>query len=220
MDTDPDTVAPPYPPAPWRTHGFGVFVPYVVHERDIELPQGIDPISVAGRCTGILAYVVYDPPSPLHYNELIWMPCLVKTRAANGRMYRGYYVSEMYVDDRTTLRAGREIWGLPKTWAEFDVSPGRVAVAADDGTRVDLTFRPRALSLPVKSRLSTLQSTPDGAIQFRAQMSGKARPCSVEVGELTSSRSTWRSFQSATRVKGAAVEIRPFDSKMCEPINI
>lgn len=220
VHTSSDASDAPYPPAPWQTHGFGVFVPYVVKERDLELPQGMEPIAVAGRCAGVLAYVVYSPPSPLHYSELIWMPCMVKTRSDSGRTYRGYYVSEMYVDDRVTLLAGREIWGLPKTWAQFDVGPGRVGVKADDGTRVELTYRPRALGLPVRSRMSTLQSTPDGVIQFRAQMRGTARPCSVEVGELSSRRSTWQSFQSATRVSGAAVEIRPFDSKMCEPTRL
>jgi acetoacetate decarboxylase len=50
----------------------------------------------------------------LQYHELIVFP-----RATP----RGMVVSHIYVDDERSLGGGREIWGLPKELAGFDVTP-------------------------------------------------------------------------------------------------
>lgn len=165
---------------------------------------------------GLLAYVVYEPPSPLTYHELIWMPCMVQVRR-NNRTIRGYFVSFMYVDDDTTLRAGRELWALPKTWANFEDSKGQVAVSADDGTQLRLEYASRLPTLPAKSRMATLQSSNDGVVQFRAEMSGKGRPCRASVSDFDSEQSGWRSFKSARRLGPMAVELTRFRSLMMAP---
>ena len=82
-----------YPPAPWHTHGRAFLQPYLVRASDVALPEGFRPVTVAGRCVGILGLVEYVAPSPLTYAELLWMPCMI---SASG--LRGYYVAKMYVD--------------------------------------------------------------------------------------------------------------------------
>lgn len=210
--------APPkaYPAPPWDTSGRAVFLPYVTRRRDLELPRGFEPVAIRGRCLGLLAYVVYEPPSPLSYHELIWMPCMVRVRSG-GRSFRGYFVSFMYVDDETTLRAGRELWGLPKTWAEFSESAGAVQVKAEDGTRLRLAYSSRLPALGAKSRMATLQSSSDGVVQFRAKMTGKARVCRASVDAFASPMSGWKSFERARRIGQMAAELPRFRSLMLPP---
>ncbi|MEZ4370269.1 MAG: acetoacetate decarboxylase family protein [Polyangiaceae bacterium] len=217
MEHRPGNAPPaPYPDPPWDTSGRAVFLPYITERRDLELPRGFEPVALRGRCMGLLAYVVYEPPSPLTYHELIWMPCMVKATSGN-RTIRGYFVSFMYVDDDTTLRAGRELWALPKTWASFEETGGGVQVHADDGTQLRLDHSSRLPALTAKSRMATLQSSSDGLVQFRAEMTGKARPCRASVSSFDSEESGWRSFRSARRVGPLAVELTRFRSLMMAP---
>ncbi len=206
----------PYPAPPWDTSGRAVFVPYVTRRRDLELPRGFEPVALRGRCVGLLAYVVYEPPSPLTYHELIWMPCMVRVRSG-GRAFRGYFVSFMYVDDETTLRAGRELWSLPKTWADFSESDAGVEIRAHDGTRLELEYGSRLPALRAKSRMATLQSSNAGVVQFRAEMSGAVRPCRARVSDFASAEPGWKSFQSARRMGPLGAELTRFRSLMLAP---
>ncbi|MCA9629686.1 MAG: acetoacetate decarboxylase family protein [Myxococcales bacterium] len=217
MELKPGNSPPkPYPAPPWDTRGRAVFVPLLTRRRDLELPRGFEPVAFRGRCTGLLAYVVYEPPSPLTYHELIWMPCMVRVKRG-ARHLRGYFVSFMYVDDETTLRAGRELWALPKSWADFKESARGVHVEAQDGTRISLEHASRLPAVGAKSRMATLQSSSDGVVQFRAEMTGRARLCRARVRDFSSPEPGWRSFERATRLGPVGAELTGFRSLMLAP---
>lgn len=208
-----------YPDPPWDTHGFAVFCPYVVPRRAVEVPAPLEPLSAAGRCSGILAYVEYRAPSPLEYNELIWMPALCRATVA-GRTVRGYYVARMYVDSAASLAGGREIWALPKTLARFERTTDGVGVEADDGTRLSLTFRALVPGVPGRGRIATLQVDPAGIVQFRGDSTGKVRLGRARVTRLDSPHPAWDSFAAARPAARLAAVLSPFHSIMHRPTRI
>jgi hypothetical protein len=85
------------------------------------------------------------PAPPWHLRgEVLIVPTPLRTRAIAGVMLadyragtlschelnvfpratpRGMVVSHIYVDDEQSLSGGRQIWGLPKELADFEVSP-------------------------------------------------------------------------------------------------
>ena len=138
-----------YPPAPWFTHGHAFVAPYLVRVADLRLPEGLEVVNPGRFTVGLLSYVVYEAPSPLQYDELIWMPAFVRDRRC-GPGAKGWYVSVMYVNDGTTLAAGREIWKLPKTLATFDRSADEVRVGlANDWASADAEGEGIVLSSPI-----------------------------------------------------------------------
>lgn len=207
----------PYPDPPWETHGFGAFCPYVVPRSAVTLPEGLEAIHSAGWCSGLLAYVRYEPPSPLSYNELIWMPTMVRTRAADGKVLRGWWVARMWVDSEASLRGGREIWALPKTLARFETHEGGVKMWADHGTEIVLGFRRLPRLGKVRSRMATVQVDGDRLVRFRASMRARPRPCHVQLRRLSSSDPELRSMDRGHRVAGLGVMLDPFDSTMHAP---
>lgn len=207
----------PYPEAPWETHGFGAFCPYVVPRSEVRLPDGVEAIHTAGWCSGLLAYVRYDPPSPLTYDEMIWMPTMVRARAGDGEQLRGWWVSRMWVNSEASLRAGREIWALPKTLARFDAHPRGVKMSDDGGTEIVLGFRRLPRLGPVRSRMTTVQVDGAELVRFRASMRARARPCHIQLRRLSSSDPELRSLDRGRRLGGLGVMLDPFDSTMHPP---
>ncbi len=208
-----------YPAPPWDTHGFAVFCPYLVPRHAVVVPPPLEPVSVAGMCTGVLAYVEYRAPSPLEYSELIWMPALTRARAQSGTV-RGYHVAVMYVDSEASLAGGRELWALPKTLARFTRTPDGVDVDADDGTRVSFRFRALGPRLPGRGRIATLQCEPGGLVRFRGDSSGSVRVGTARVTALESRLPAWDSFRAARPAARLAAVLSPFHSIMQAPVRI
>ena len=162
-----------YPTPPWNMHGDMLCVPYVVDARALQLP--FPTVDTLGRAAGLLAYVRYTEPSPLTYEELIWMPALVREGKRTGQ-----YVEAMFVDDATTLRAGRELWALPKTMATFQRLDDGVEVAGD--ASMTLRFRkPRFRGPRVRGKMTTLQRDADRRVRFRARWEAHVAPCLAKV---------------------------------------
>ena len=205
-----------YPAPPWHTHGFGLMCPCFTRTAELELPRGLEPISVAGRSAGILAFIEYRPPSPLTYSELIWMPTQVRWSRA-GERARGYYVSRMYVDHPGSLAAGRELWALPKTLARFERQGDRVDVFADDGTELSLAWRPLWPAARLSSRVATLQPQGDGVVRFRADFAGKVRPARARIVRFESPEQAWTGFRGARRPLSLASLLEDFASTMHAP---
>lgn len=202
----------PYPAPPWETYGFGVMCPYLTRVADLELPAGLEPVTFAGRTLGMFGYIEYRPPSPMVYGELLWMPATVRF----GRL-TGYWVARMYVDHEGSLRAGRELWALPKTLARFDRGEGRVHVEADDGTVLDLDYSGVGPAVRLRSRVATLQPVAEGAVRFRSDFSGLVRPARTRVTGFSSPHPAWATFPKARRALGLGSLLERFESTMREP---
>jgi acetoacetate decarboxylase len=69
-----------------------------------------------GRTLGGLYLASYGARSSLQYHELIAVPALVRRGVRIG-----VWISHIYVDDAGSLAGGREIWGLPKLPARFEL---------------------------------------------------------------------------------------------------
>jgi hypothetical protein len=201
-------------------HGRGLFIPYAVRTQDLELPDHLEPQAVLGVTMGVLAFIEYTPPSPLTYRELIWMPSWVRAKGGRGGD-RGrklaLYVARMYVDDPNTLEAGRVIWRLPKTFADFEEQDGQVRVGADDGTRISLSFKPFGLRFPMKNRISTLQAPPGELVRFSAGVRAEAMGATFRIDEFRSDHPAWRSFQTARPLPKLAAYFPTFESLMKGP---
>lgn len=204
----------PYPPAPWQTHGEGVIASFLVPADAIRLPPAQVPFRVGPLTFGLLAYIDYQPPSPLAYQELIWMPCLLQGR--HGRP-AGYYVAKMYVDNEASLQAGREIWALPKQRASFHRRGARVEVKAEDGASLVLSRRSAGPAFPFKNRVATLQVRGGQQVRFQADFRAWASLGLLRVHELSASDSGWESLRRAKALP-LAVYLRGFTSLMREPV--
>lgn len=154
-------------------HGDMLCIPYSVRRSKLDLP--FDSVGTLGRTAGMLAYVRYLDPSPLTYDELIWMPSLVREGARQGQ-----YVEAMFVDDETTLRAGREVWALPKTMARFEHHADRIEVIGD--ASMTLRFRrPPTRGPRVRGRMATLQQRGSQCVRFKAAWAANVAPCMAKV---------------------------------------
>lgn len=209
-----------YPDPPWKMHGRGLFIPCAVRVRDLELPEALEPVAVLGTTMGVLAFIEYTPPSPLTYRELIWMPAWVRARDGRGGdrgRKRALYVARMYVEDPNTLEAGRVIWRLPKTFADFAEEGGLVRVGADDGTRISFSFKPFGARVPMKSRMSTLQAPPGELVRFNSTFRAETMGATYTIDEFRSDHPAWRSFQSARLLPKLATYFPSFEALMKEP---
>jgi hypothetical protein len=112
-------------------------------------PLGWDIVLAPGdRALGLLVLAVYGPGSTLRYGEL-----LAAVLVRRGVRVAGW-VHAIAVDDPASLRAGREVWGLPKRPATFTWRSGTVEARAEGDflARATVTApggRRRALSMPV-----------------------------------------------------------------------
>lgn len=194
-----------YPEPPWLMHGDMLCVPYAVNQSALSLP--FSTVGTLGRAAGMLAYVRYAKPSPLTYDELIWMPSIVREGAR-----RGQYVEAMFVDDATTLRAGREIWALPKTMARFERDGDRVEIIGD--ATMTLRFRKPPVKGPrVSGKMSTLQRDDTRTVRFKARWEANVAPCFAKVERYAGSFS---GFPGAGRWR-PAVWMSDFASVMAAP---
>lgn len=207
-----------YPPAPWRMHGEAVFAPYLVDTRAVTLPAGFEFVHRGPTTVGLVGLVRYLTPSPLTYDELIYMPGFVRAPAFGPRA-KGWFVSVMYVSETHTLRGGREIWKLPKTLARFDVKDGRCDVTADDGTSLALDFRRRTPRVPFKGRITTLQAN-DGVSLCRFAGDGRAQvaAASLSVSRFSSKAPAWAGFSPTRRAPLPGVDLAGFVSDMQVPV--
>jgi hypothetical protein len=200
-------MTPSYPPPPWQMHGRATIQPLLVRAADVALPERFRATATLGRTTGLIAYIEYLPPSPLTYRELIFMPAFVSAAGA-----RGYYVAAMYVDDATTLLAGRREWALPKRMAAFEARGGAIRVTADDGACIEVTASARGPALPLRAAVATVQADPPGIVRFKSTFRGRARwgKLTARVLEPTPA---WDAFASATTLPGG-VALESFEATM------
>ncbi|MFD3679316.1 acetoacetate decarboxylase family protein [Streptomyces sp. NPDC058613] len=107
---------PTYPPEPWHLAGQMYLSLWSVPRRALPpLPAGLRPLTLAGRAMMGGAWVVYENDSVLHYSELL-SAVLVR----DGRRPR-VTITDIWVDSGPSREGGRELWGIPKEMAVFDI---------------------------------------------------------------------------------------------------
>ncbi|WP_326599186.1 acetoacetate decarboxylase family protein [Streptomyces sp. NBC_01803] len=155
-----------YPPAPWRLKGDMYVSLWRLPLRSVpawDLPPGVRPLTMGGRCVLTTFWVDYQRGSVLEYHEFL-VSLLVRHR-------RGIVVTAVavWVDDERSLAGGHELWGIPKELGMFalDSAAGFTAeLATGPGETVTTAFRDRlrlpAVRLPVRTRL--VQRKPDGSV--------------------------------------------------------
>ena len=204
--------SPIYPDPPWSTHGYAAFRAYRVPVADLDLPPGFEVKSRFGYSVGLVGFVRYVAPSPLTYAELIWMPAQVRVA---GRV--GWYVERMHVDCERSLAAGREIWALPKTLADFDERDGEVSVRTADGTRVDLSFSRLGPGIPGRSVMKTIQANGGETLSFAANTRAKAHLARVRVTDIDIAEKGWESFRRARPLPAPGGMLSRFETTMNLP---
>jgi hypothetical protein len=105
-----------YPPEPWRLRGQ---LHLTVWRADVAtlppLPAGLRPVRWGATALVGTAWVDYEPCGMLSYRELL----------AAVLVHRGrrplVSITDVWVDSEPSLRGGRELWGIPKDLATFEV---------------------------------------------------------------------------------------------------
>lgn len=106
-------------PSPWRLRGWAVLSLHVVETRTVRAfaPHTVTVVPIApGRTLAALCFASYEDGSSLVYRELVVGagPVIVAGRPA-------FWPVQLYVDNPTSVAAGRAVWALPKLSASFEV---------------------------------------------------------------------------------------------------
>lgn len=205
-----------YPDPPWRMHGRAIFQPFAVPARSLRLPAGFTPRLAGGRALGMLGLVDYVAPSPLTYGELVWMPCFVTARTADGGRASGYWVEKMYVDSEASLRGGRAIWALPKQLARFEWGEREVRVETEDGARLVLDVALRGPALGGPPKIATLQREGDELVRFLGTGRARVRSAHLRVREARGLEA-WSGWTGAVRLPAMGAALSAFEMTMHAP---
>ena len=107
-----------YPPAPWALGGWGFATIGLVDSTTVAatVPAGVHVVDIVPKKTlGGLAFLSYDRGS-LVYHELTVIAGLVRV----GKRL-AFWLPRLFVDNPASLAGGREIWGVSKELATFDI---------------------------------------------------------------------------------------------------
>lgn len=204
-----------YPPAPWHTHGRSFMQMYLVDAKSLHLPSGFEPVTVAGRAVGVLGLIQYVAPSPIVYNELVWMPCLVKA-PRRERPVRGYFVEKMYVDSQDSLAGGRELWALPKQLARFEITDREAVVDTEDGAHLVLDLRQRGPAPRTRLGTTTVQDGGADLVRFKGSGAGLLSSGGIKIRDERGTDS-WTGWRTARRLPGVGFSLRDFEITMHAP---
>jgi acetoacetate decarboxylase len=108
-----------YPLAPWQLKGYGFLALYWIDIKHVRsaIPQRLQICTpLPGKTIGCVYVGIYEEGSTLQYGELIVASALV---IDSGKV--GAWISHICVDNPDSQAGGREIWGLPKEMAQFEL---------------------------------------------------------------------------------------------------
>jgi hypothetical protein len=123
-----------YPDEPWHLVGqmhLSAWLVPVSTAPAVDVPD-VRVLRLAGRAVVAAAWVVYEPGSDLEYREL-----MVTVLVRQGWRVRPS-VTAIWVDSPASRAGGRELWGVPKELARFQVDGTSMEMAVDD-RRVGVT---------------------------------------------------------------------------------
>ncbi|MDX3659198.1 acetoacetate decarboxylase family protein [Streptomyces sp. ID05-26A] len=141
-----------WPAEPWDLHGRGWLTVWTAPRSAVPLPPpDVVPLTLFGRVVVVSAFVDYQPPGVLSYHEVM-AAILVRRKARLGLS-----ILDILVDDSTSQRGARELWGIPKLLAGFTFSAGArlEATAHDDGEEIAAASETRKPSRALPVRLTT-----------------------------------------------------------------
>jgi acetoacetate decarboxylase len=179
-----------YPSAPWTLRGRSTQALFLV-DVDIAslfVPKEVDVVSVLpGKTLGGIYLARYGAGSVLEYNELIVVPALARFASR-----RGFWVSHIYVDDPDSVQGGRELWGLPKELAVFDLADDgpdwSASVRLEDRLLCTFATQRGRLRWPQVLPLATLSiREPTTVLRTRARLDGRLHLASGRVRVPTES---------------------------------
>jgi len=151
-----------YPPEPWHLAGAGQITTWRVPEASLPgLPDGVRPVAVRGQAVVVTAFVDYRDEPP-HGGQMAYHELLAAVVVRHGRGV-ALSITDIWVDDETSLAGGRGLWGIPKDLARFEVSTSAGSATDDAGPIAFATFLPRGLpAVPLPRLPSTVVQTLDG----------------------------------------------------------
>ncbi|MFD9700962.1 acetoacetate decarboxylase family protein [Lentzea sp. NPDC059081] len=163
-----------HPPAPWRLCGRGWLTVSTAPRPAISpFVPGVVPLSLFGRALVVSAFVDYDASGLLAYREL-----MVAVVVRKGFRV-GLSITDIWVDDETSRRGARAMWGIPKEMAEFTLEAEprlTAAAAAGDVTLATAEELPRrSPSLPVRLTTSVWQSLNGTAVRTALHTAARVR---------------------------------------------
>lgn len=117
---------PHFQPAPWTLSGEAI-VGWKLVSGDLArrlVPPNAKVLCVWPKRTLAILFLAQYRQSPVgEYREVIIAPALV---SHGGRV--GFWISHIYVDNSTSLAAGRAIWALPKQMGSMEWSAERFSM--------------------------------------------------------------------------------------------
>jgi hypothetical protein len=127
-----------YPPEPWRLRGQLHLTVWRADAAALPpLPGGLRPVRWGATALVGTAWVDYEPGGVLSYRELLAAVLVHRDRRPLVS------ITDIWVDSEPSLRGGRELWGIPKDRATFDVEQAgptgamqRWAAATPDGAPI------------------------------------------------------------------------------------
>ncbi|MET8133075.1 acetoacetate decarboxylase family protein [Streptomyces sp. NPDC005251] len=185
----------PYPEEPWHLAGQMYLSLWLVPSRELPpVADGTRPVAIAGRGVVGAAWVVYENDSVLHYNELL-RAVLVR----DGHRPR-VCITDIWVDSAASMAGGRELWGIPKEMADFDI---------------DRTAGVRAGAVTRKDALATAAFEPGRRIPGRWPLT--YRVAQTLDGGLKTSSVRSRSTVRTAKARWTAHESGPLRGLGCRP---
>lgn len=105
-----------YPPEPWHLRGQLHLTAWRVSVDDLPaLPPGVLPVRLGRSALVGTAWAIYEPGGVLSYRELL--AAVLVHAGARPRVS----ITHAWVDSEASLRGGRELWGIPKELASFQI---------------------------------------------------------------------------------------------------
>ncbi|MGA8987072.1 acetoacetate decarboxylase family protein [Aeromicrobium sp.] len=140
-----------YPAEPWDLHGHAYVGVWLVPRDRAPAPHSpaTRTVTIFGRALVSAAFLVYDDPSPLTYDEI-----LSSVLVREGWRPR-VSITHIWVNSPASRDGGRDLWAIPKDLADFDISPH--ASYAANGIGSLAIGRVRRLPWPVPARFRIAQ---------------------------------------------------------------
>ena len=139
---------PIYPPEPWNLCGQAYVSVWRVPVERLPgaVPDGAQPLTVGGHAFVGTAWVDYEPTGMLPYRELL---AAVLVRDGVRPIVT---ITEIWVDSPASLAGGRELWGIPKELAQFEMThePSFTGRADDEHGVIATASVQRRGGLPIR----------------------------------------------------------------------